>query len=340
MVELSVLVISHNQKDLLPRCLDSILAQKIDVPYEVIVSDDRSSDGTWDVITDYANRYPGIIIGIKCNSDECNPVSRSERCGWNKATAYKHARGNFFVNIDADDYLKSNDIYQHQLDLLRMHPECAMCQQRVWQMDDGKPIESGHAWPKSSLFKEGSVLTDRQVILGNLQGLNQTYMIRRQMRDNPALKYGCQFDDTIITLFHLQFGSVVLTDRSDYVWVQYKNSISNSDCGDDREVLYAILPIEHAILVPKFRRLFMQQDNLELFHVLKKCVKGCLAVTDETKARVSRYEGFIFRYLSGQKKGVFGYIRILLILLFYRFVRVRKKMKESNTDFLYRLLVR
>ena len=93
-------MVSHNQGHLLSRCLDSILSQRLDVPYEIIVSDDRSTDGTWNLIHHYEQLYPTIVRGVHCNSDECNPSNRSERCGWNKANAYRHARGDFFFNID------------------------------------------------------------------------------------------------------------------------------------------------------------------------------------------------------------------------------------------------
>ena len=44
--EISILIITHNQRRLLERCLDSVLNQIIDVPYEIIISDDGDDDGT------------------------------------------------------------------------------------------------------------------------------------------------------------------------------------------------------------------------------------------------------------------------------------------------------
>ena len=43
---LSIVVISHNQREQLKRCIDSILAQKIPFEYEVLISDDASNDGS------------------------------------------------------------------------------------------------------------------------------------------------------------------------------------------------------------------------------------------------------------------------------------------------------
>lgn len=56
----SVLVITYRQEAFIGSCLDSILSQST-MPYEVIIADDCSPDGTWDIVQQYATRYPRII---------------------------------------------------------------------------------------------------------------------------------------------------------------------------------------------------------------------------------------------------------------------------------------
>ena len=345
---LSILVISHNQRELLPRCLDSVLRQKLTVPYEVIVSDDRSTDGTWELIQDYEKRYPGIVKGVKCNSDLCNPATRSERCGWNKANVYKHSQGDYFVNIDADDYLKSDDIYQHQLDLLMANPSCSMCQQRILQVDDGAPLESGHAWPVHPKLIDKAILTASNIIRNEICGLNPTYMIRRHREENPAEKYGKLYDDTVISLYHLQFGDVIFTDRADYVWVQYSNSISNSDKGDERQLLYGLLPYQHALLIPKFTYYFMSLANLPMLHILKKSLFHKIELKPSTIQHLKLFNGFIFQYYTNGQKGLMSKIRIARILILYKQIshENKKNGKARNIQYLikarkklYRLLI-
>lgn len=337
-VVLSILVVSHNQCGLLPRCLDSVLSQKLNVSYEVIVSDDRSTDGTWELIEDYMRRYPGIVKGVHCNSDECNPINRSERCGWNKATAYKNCEGDFFVNIDADDYLKSDDIYQLQLDMLMLHPDCYLCQQKVWQVNDGDPLEKGYAWPNDEWLKEGMILTPKEVVCYDMRGVNTTYMIRRNKDVDPVGLYGKHFDDSVITLHHLQYGNVVLIDRADYVWVQYKNSISNSVRGDVLMVERSLLPFTHAMYIPKFRDLFLERMNLDLYHLLRRCVVGGLELNDEQKAYWGQHKGFIFQFVVGRKKGLLARLRVARAFLICRKNR-KKGSSKQEINRLYNLLV-
>ena len=57
---ISVVIFTYNQSELVSRNIESILNQK-DFISEIIVSDDCSTDSTWDVIESYQNRYPPLI---------------------------------------------------------------------------------------------------------------------------------------------------------------------------------------------------------------------------------------------------------------------------------------
>ena len=46
----SVLVTTYNHEKYIRQCLDSMTGQKTDFPFEIIVRDDCSTDGTGDII--------------------------------------------------------------------------------------------------------------------------------------------------------------------------------------------------------------------------------------------------------------------------------------------------
>lgn len=58
--KISVLVICYNQVNLIRRAIDSLLEQ-IDYIFEICVSDDCSSDGTWEVLQAYYNKFPKLF---------------------------------------------------------------------------------------------------------------------------------------------------------------------------------------------------------------------------------------------------------------------------------------
>lgn len=65
---ISVYIITYNQEDVIDRTLGSILNQ-LDYVYEICVSDDCSSDRTWDILNEYAVKYPGLF---KLNRNDPN----------------------------------------------------------------------------------------------------------------------------------------------------------------------------------------------------------------------------------------------------------------------------
>jgi glycosyltransferase involved in cell wall biosynthesis len=60
----SVSVITYNHEKYIRQCLDGILMQNVNFPYEVLVHDDASPDGTADIIREYEAKYPDIIKPI------------------------------------------------------------------------------------------------------------------------------------------------------------------------------------------------------------------------------------------------------------------------------------
>lgn len=341
---LSILVITHNQRFLLERCLESVLSQSLSVPFEVIISDDRSTDGTKDFVEGLINRHVGKLNNLSalkyvcCNSDECHPTNTSERCGWNKLNAYLKAEGKYFVNIDADDYLRSEDIYELQVNTLESHPECSMCMQRALSVKDGDSVEKGNAWPQNILLKDGIVIDVDTFFRERLRGLNQTYMIRRHPEDDMKELYGKWFDDTVITYHHIQYGPVVYVERADYVWMQYPDSISHKMTHDDAILLYGLLPLHHAVMIPSLKYLFLLYGLPDLIHMFKWAPKYPV-LSKQYRDYWSSNNGFIYRFFTENRHS-------LLSLTRYTFIRylllIMKKTQLRNPrlfDFVERILL-
>lgn len=58
--KISVLIICYNQEILIRRAIESLLSQAAYI-YEICISDDNSTDNTWNVITEYAKNFPDLF---------------------------------------------------------------------------------------------------------------------------------------------------------------------------------------------------------------------------------------------------------------------------------------
>lgn len=93
-MKISVIVTSYNQKEYLVQTLDSVLAQTV-MPFEIIVCDDCSTDGSRELIREYAGCYPGLV----------KPIFQPRNLGVtrNRNTGLKAATGDFITTLDGDD---------------------------------------------------------------------------------------------------------------------------------------------------------------------------------------------------------------------------------------------
>ena len=60
----SIRCITYNHAPFIRQCLDGFVMQKTNFRFEAIVHDDASTDGTADIILEYAEKYPDIIKPI------------------------------------------------------------------------------------------------------------------------------------------------------------------------------------------------------------------------------------------------------------------------------------
>jgi glycosyltransferase involved in cell wall biosynthesis len=112
-------MIAYDVERYIREALDSILMQRVDFDYEIVIGEDRSTDGTREIVREYAARHP----------DRVRAILRDTNLGMNRnfRETLLAARGRFIALLDADDYWTSADKLQKQMDYLASHPDCSIC---------------------------------------------------------------------------------------------------------------------------------------------------------------------------------------------------------------------
>ncbi len=57
----SVCIITYNHAPYIAQCLDGVLMQQTSFPFEIVIGEDCSTDGTRTIVESYATKYPHII---------------------------------------------------------------------------------------------------------------------------------------------------------------------------------------------------------------------------------------------------------------------------------------
>lgn len=112
----------YNHEPYLRQCLEGFVMQKTNFPFEAIVHDDASTDGSAAIIREYAEKYPDIIKPIYETENQY-----SKHDGSIQRIMNEHTRGKYVALCEGDDYWIDPLKLQKQVDFLECHPDYSMC---------------------------------------------------------------------------------------------------------------------------------------------------------------------------------------------------------------------
>lgn len=115
---ISVIVCTYNQENYLPQAIESILMQKCDEPFEILIGDDCSTDGTGKIADDYQFRYPDKVRVVR--------PEKNMGASHNMIRLVNNAQGEYIAICDGDDYWLRDNVLQMQIDAFRANPEVGM----------------------------------------------------------------------------------------------------------------------------------------------------------------------------------------------------------------------
>ena len=135
----SVILIAYNQRRYIRQAIESVLAQETSFPYELLIGDDASDDGTSGIVAEYAQAYPDIIRAF----------IRPENVGAarNAVLLLQQARGEFIASLEGDDYWIDPQKLEKQAAFLRESPGFIGCTSRIRCVDEnGRAIRGKPEW--------------------------------------------------------------------------------------------------------------------------------------------------------------------------------------------------
>jgi glycosyltransferase involved in cell wall biosynthesis len=118
-LKVSVMILTFNQEKFIAQALDSVLEQQVNFPYEIVVSDDASTDRTPGILADYQSRYPDKIR-LLLKETNLGPYE-------NFFQTFFACQGQYIAYLEGDDYWTSPEKLQKQGNFLDTHPDCTLC---------------------------------------------------------------------------------------------------------------------------------------------------------------------------------------------------------------------
>lgn len=203
MIKLSVVCLTYNHVKYIRGALDGFVMQKTNFPFEVLIHDDASTDGTKEIIQEYAQKYPDII----------KPIFETENqwhlgIDFSKEKIWPRIQGEYVALCEGDDYWTDENKLQKQVDFLDKHPECSICFHVVkvtW--DDGR--ESDSVYPDNDVLQKVGVLNYNSLLKYNFIQTNSVVYRWRFHKDNyDLMPHRILPGDWFLHLLHAQTGEI------------------------------------------------------------------------------------------------------------------------------------
>ncbi len=135
----TVRTITYKHPSYITACIEGVLMQKTSFPFEYIIGEDCSTDGTIEKIMDYAEHYPEKIRVITADYNTGGFVN-AQRCN-------RLSRGRYIALCEGDDYWTDPYKLQKQVDFLESHSEYGIVytDYDIFEEDSNRIIHSANS---------------------------------------------------------------------------------------------------------------------------------------------------------------------------------------------------
>lgn len=128
----SIICVTYNQENYIEDCLKGFLIQETSFRFEVIISDDASTDKTPQIIREYSSKYPNII----------KPIFHKSNIGMAKNfyQTMSLAKSEYIAFCDGDDYWVDKSKLQLQIDFLENNKDYGLVYTNVDVYDENSKL--------------------------------------------------------------------------------------------------------------------------------------------------------------------------------------------------------
>lgn len=255
-IRLSVVVLTYNQECYIRQALDSILMQDFEEPWEILIGDDASTDGTPQILKNYQTEHPEKIRLIR----------RTKNLGAsrNLYELLKEAQGTYIALLEGDDYWLDSAKLRKQVTYLEQNPQFSGCTHDCLVTDaEGRQVKQQH--PIWLCTKPIFTLQDCKGFY--LSGQTATLAFRNIFKDNG-------WDDTILYRAHHLISDrtlqTILTANAPIYHMKETMSVYRCNISADGTNATAKLFVDHAE---------SPLENLNLTFALEDYLKEKFGVT-------------------------------------------------------------
>ena len=204
--KLTIVSMSYNHEKFIAQAIDSFLMQKTNFPFEVIISDDASTDRTPEIIQEFAEKYPEII----------KPILHTQNLGMmgNWVDTLSRVKSEYVIICESDDYFTDPSKLQKQVNFLDTHPDFSVCFHPVKVVFDNVSMSEG-IYPSPAIRFNKNVLSLNDLVSNNFIQTNSAMYRWRFNSENIPELYTKDIipGDWFLHLLHAEKGLIGFIDE-------------------------------------------------------------------------------------------------------------------------------
>lgn len=277
--KVSVLMLTYNQEKYIDEAIRSVMLQKTNFPFELIIGNDASTDRTGAICSAWKERYPEQIILF----------NREQNLGLqqNFIQTYAHCRGEYIAICEGDDFWTDKHKLQKQADFLDTHPDYSTCFHRVINYYEDKGTKS---------LSNGGQKRDTDILdLARSNYISNVSSMFRHGLFGPLPEWFAEVStyDYAIHLLDAQYGKIHYMPKPMAVYRQHGSAIW-SEAGTDKKLNIALKIRE--LLLEYFKENRPVYDTLLHAHTQVALALIRYYKSQQMETEVSRMEKKILAY--------------------------------------------
>lgn len=218
--KITIISITYNHERFIENTLNSFVSQKTNFPFQVVISDDCSTDGTREIIEKYALKYPDLII----------PIYREKNLGamQNFIATLDLIKTKYVVYCEGDDCFCDPYKLEKQVLFLEQNEEFSICFHPVKVVVEGDE-KSTTIFPSPWYRFDKTTLDLQDLIKRNFIQTNSAMYRWRFSDKSSSLKEIFPEDiipgDWYLHLLHAQIGKIGMIDEVMAIYQRHSGGI-------------------------------------------------------------------------------------------------------------------
>jgi glycosyltransferase involved in cell wall biosynthesis len=223
----SICCTAYNQEAFISDAIEGFLMQKTDFPFEILIHDDASADGTAEIIKKYQEDHPELIRAIY---QEKNQYSQGV---YPEFIVTELARGKYIAWCEGDDYWIDPYKLQKQADFLETHPEYVMISNNALNIREEEEYKIAHLIKRESKPYD---FTTRDLMIKN-RCITLTVMYRNGLvKEYPPIFFESTGTDRRFYILLTLHGKGYVSPDVVGVYRTHKNSLTGAKASPEGKI--------------------------------------------------------------------------------------------------------